>query len=122
MIKFEECYEKIISRWEASTNMRIYLTEKKKNLSVKFDESGDDPDTSKSDAEVVKIIEKIVEKAELIVKLSMPKSWDIDSSKEVLVSEVEPHDDDMGINLNPTESVQAEINFMERLKSFSSKQ
>lgn len=39
---------------------------------------------TKDEIELSKIIEKIVEKAEFIIKLSMPKQWDVDNARPIL--------------------------------------
>jgi hypothetical protein len=94
-LKTHPKYQKVFECWEASNRMRLWLTEKKKNWSNKISEDERNaPGKPKDEVEIEKIIERITEKAEMIVKLSMPKSWDDDL---VHLSDVDPEEPDMGV-------------------------
>jgi hypothetical protein len=39
----------------------------------------------------------VIEKAELIVKLSMPKSWDVEIARPILISDADPSKPDVKV-------------------------
>jgi hypothetical protein len=87
-------FDKIFDRWEASSRMRTWLSDKKKNLSNRkgYDEKVSGEKT-KEDVEVEKIFERIKDKASLLIKLSMPSAWSQDS--QIILSDKLPGIADM---------------------------
>lgn len=76
---------------------------------------------TKDEIELSKIIEKIIEKAEFITKLAMPKQWDVDNARPILFK-VNSNQADRTVQLSQESLAQNSIDYMAWLQSFAASQ
>lgn len=79
---------------------------------------------SKDEIELEKIVDKIIEKAEFIVKLVMPKSWDVENARPILFkANSEGPDRTVALDEDDFMAVAASSgDYMSRLNSFAANQ
>ena len=137
-----DSYDTIFKHWESSAKMRSWYQEKKKNLANKIEEEAEEkikeesreeqkgknmltisPLTKKTpliwekksnyQIELEKIVEKVVEKAELLIKLSLPKSWDWKGLTKISIIETLSEEEEKEAHSNQNQN--KDLNWMNRL-------